>query len=88
MYPEMTVDVKHPDLTIHCEIRDLAYLYTSPKPGPGGLPVSTAGKGMLLLSGGIDSPVAAYRMAQRGLKMDCIYFHAYPYTSDQALEKK
>ncbi|MGD9926243.1 MAG: tRNA uracil 4-sulfurtransferase ThiI [Sphaerochaeta sp.] len=87
MYPKMTVDVKHPDLTIHCEIRDQAYLYTSPKPGPGGLPVSTAGKGMLLLSGGIDSPVAAYRMAQRGLKMDCIYFHAYPYTSDQALEK-
>ncbi|MGE4454094.1 MAG: tRNA uracil 4-sulfurtransferase ThiI [Sphaerochaeta sp.] len=87
MYPEMTVDVKHPILTIHCEIRDQAYLYTSPKPGPGGLPVSTAGKGMLLLSGGIDSPVAAYRMAQRGLKMDCIYFHAYPYTSEQALEK-
>ncbi|MGH0054256.1 MAG: tRNA sulfurtransferase, partial [Sphaerochaetaceae bacterium] len=87
MYPAMTVDVKHPDLTIHCEIRDQAYLYTTPKQGLGGLPVSTAGKGVALLSGGIDSPVAAYRMAQRGLKMECIYFHAYPYTSDQALEK-
>ncbi|MGE4583381.1 MAG: tRNA uracil 4-sulfurtransferase ThiI [Sphaerochaeta sp.] len=86
-YPLMTVDVKHPNYTIFCEIRDKAYLYTSPKSGPGGLPVTTAGKGMLLLSGGIDSPVAGYRMAQRGLKMDCIYFHAYPYTSDEALEK-
>ncbi|MGE4463810.1 tRNA uracil 4-sulfurtransferase ThiI [Sphaerochaeta sp.] len=86
-YPEMHVDVKNPDMIITCEIRDKAYLYTSAKPGPGGLPVSTAGKGMLLLSGGIDSPVAAYRMAQRGLKMECIYFHAYPYTSELALEK-
>jgi thiamine biosynthesis protein ThiI len=86
-YPSMHVDVKHPDKTIHCEIRDKAYLYTSPEDGPGGLPVTTAGKGMLLLSGGIDSPVAGYRMAQRGLKMECIYFHAYPYTSEQALEK-
>ena len=68
-YPEMHVDVKHPEMIITCEIRDKAYLYTSAKPGPGGLPVTSAGKGMLLLSGGIDSPVAAYRMAQRGLKM-------------------
>lgn len=86
-YPEMKVNVKNPDKTIYCEIRDKAYLYSSPIPGPGGLPVNTAGKGMLLLSGGIDSPVAAYRMAQRGLKQECIYFHAYPYTSDLALEK-
>jgi len=57
------------------------------KSGPNGLPVSTAGKGMLLLSGGIDSPVAGYRMASRGMKLECIYFHAYPYTSDMALEK-
>lgn len=86
-YPKMTVNVKQPDMTIHCEIRDQAYLYTTAKKGPGGLPVGSAGKGMLLLSGGIDSPVAAYKMASRGLKMDCIYFHAYPYTSEQALEK-
>ncbi|MFA6784342.1 MAG: tRNA 4-thiouridine(8) synthase ThiI [Spirochaetia bacterium] len=86
-YPDMTVDVQNPDKTIFCEIRDRAYLYTSPQPGPGGLPVTTAGKGMLLLSGGIDSPVAGYRMAKRGLKMDCIYFHAYPYTSELALDK-
>ena len=86
-YPDMKVDVQNPDKTIFCEIRDRAYLYTSPQPGPGGLPVTTAGKGMLLLSGGIDSPVAGYRMAKRGLKMDCIYFHAYPYTSELALDK-
>ena len=86
-YPTMKVNAKHPEKTIYCEIRDKAYLYTSPQPGPGGLPVSTAGKGMLLLSGGIDSPVAGYRMAQRGLKQECIYFHAAPYTSEQALEK-
>lgn len=86
-YPSMKVNAKYPEKTIYCEIRDKAYLYTSPMPGPGGLPVSTAGKGMLLLSGGIDSPVASYRMAQRGLKQECIYFHAAPYTSEQALEK-
>lgn len=86
-YPSMKVNAKYPEKTIYCEIRDKAYLYTSPMPGPGGLPVSTAGKGMLLLSGGIDSPVASYRMAQRGLKQECIYFHAAPYTSEQALDK-
>ncbi len=87
VHPALTVDVRKPEMTIYCEIRDMAYLYTSPKRGLGGLPVSTAGKGMLLLSGGIDSPVAGYQMAQRGLRMECIYFHAYPYTSDEALEK-
>ncbi|MDX9916118.1 MAG: THUMP domain-containing protein, partial [Sphaerochaeta sp.] len=87
IHPALTVDVRKPEMTIYCEIRDMAYLYTSPKRGLGGLPVSTAGKGMLLLSGGIDSPVAGYQMAQRGLRMECIYFHAYPYTSDEALEK-
>ena len=86
-YPAMKVNAKYPEKTIYCEIRDKAYLYTSPQPGPGGLPVSTAGKGMLLLSGGIDSPVAGYRMAQRGLKQECVYFHAAPYTSEQAMEK-
>lgn len=86
-YPEMAVKVKNPEKVLFCEIRDQAYLYTSPKPGLGGLPTGTAGKGLLLLSGGIDSPVAGFRMAKRGLSQDCLYFHAYPYTSDQALQK-
>lgn len=86
-YPEMKVKVKNPEKELRVEIRDRAYLYTSPVPGPGGLPVGTAGKGLLLLSGGIDSPVAGWRMAKRGLKQDCLYFHAYPYTSDMALQK-
>ncbi len=87
IHPNLVVDVHRPQMRLYCEIRDKAYLYTSPKSGLGGLPVSTAGRGVLLLSGGIDSPVAGYRMAQRGLRMECIYFHAYPYTGDEALEK-
>lgn len=86
-YPDMKVKVKNPEKELRVEVRDKAYLYTSPVPGPGGLPVGTAGKGLLLLSGGIDSPVAFWRMAKRGLKQDCLYFHAYPYTSDMALQK-
>jgi len=86
-YPNMTVNLKNPDKTLYVEVREKVYLYTSPVSGPGGLPVSSAGKGLLLLSGGIDSPVAGWRMAKRGLNMDCLYFHAYPYTSDQALQK-
>jgi len=85
--PELRVDVHHPDRILHVEIRDKAYLYASPEPGPGGLPVGTAGRGMLMLSGGIDSPVAGYRMAKRGLRQEAVYFHAYPYTSDEAKEK-
>jgi len=87
MYPDMKVKVKNPEKTLFIEVRDNVYMYTSPVAGPGGLPVGTAGKGLLLLSGGIDSPVAGYRMAKRGLKQDCLYFHAYPYTSEQALQK-
>ena len=83
----MTVDLKHPEHTLTCEIRNDVYLYTSEKKGESGLPYATAGKGMLLLSGGIDSPVAGYMMAKRGMKLDAIYFHAYPYTSEMALEK-
>jgi thiamine biosynthesis protein ThiI len=85
--PDLSVDVHHPDKTLYVEIRDKAYLYASLEPGPGGLPVGTAGRGMLMLSGGIDSPVAAYRMAKRGLRQEAVYFHAYPYTSDEAKEK-
>ncbi len=87
LFPEMTVDLKHPEHTLTCEIRSNVYLYTSEKKGEGGLPYATAGKGMLLLSGGIDSPVAGCMMAKRGLKLDAIYFHAYPYTSELALDK-
>lgn len=86
-YPDMRVDVHKPEKLLYCEVRDKAYVYASPIPGPGGLPTGTAGKGLLLLSGGIDSPVAGYRMSKRGLKLDCLYFHAYPYTSEQALQK-
>lgn len=85
--PALKVDVHNPDWTISIEIRDLAYVYGAGEKGTGGLPVGSAGKGMLLLSGGIDSPVAGYLMAKRGLRMDAVYFHAYPYTSDDALLK-
>ena len=87
VHPALRVDLKRPDLVLHVEIRGNAFIYTSDQAGVKGLPVGTAGRGLLLLSGGIDSPVAAYEMAKRGLKLDCLYFHAYPYTSDEALEK-
>ena len=87
LFPNLTVDLKNPDHTLTCEIRGDAYLYTDEEKGEGGLPYATAGKGVLLLSGGIDSPVAGYMMAKRGMKLDAIYFHAYPYTSEMALEK-
>ncbi len=86
-YPSLTVNLKKPDYTITVEIRSECYIYTHSQKGLGGLPVSTAGRGMLLLSGGIDSPVAGVMMAKRGMKLDCCYFHAYPYTSEMALEK-
>jgi len=83
----LEVDVKNPDWIIHVELREKAYVYGYGVKGPGGLPVSTAGRGMLLLSGGIDSPVAGYLMAKRGLKLDAVYFHTPPYTSNEAHEK-
>jgi len=86
-YPDLDVNLTKPDYVLTCEIRHEVYLYTESMKGPGGLPVGTAGRGVLLLSGGIDSPVAAVSMAKRGMKLDCIYFHAYPYTSEMALEK-
>ncbi len=87
IYPELSVNLSNPDYILTCEIRSDAYLYTGEEKSIGGLPVGTAGRGMVLLSGGIDSPVAACMMAKRGMKADCIYFHAYPYTSEMALEK-
>jgi tRNA uracil 4-sulfurtransferase len=85
--PFLRVDVRNPQWKLRIEIREQVYLYIDEKKGPGGLPVASAGKGLLLLSGGIDSPVAGYLMAKRGLAQEAVYFHAYPYTSDEALEK-
>jgi thiamine biosynthesis protein ThiI len=81
------VDVHHPDVTIRVEIREKAYIYGREKGGLRGLPVGCAGRGLLLLSGGIDSPVAGYMMALRGMTIRALYFHAYPYTGDEAKEK-
>lgn len=86
-FPEMTVDVHEPDVMMNVEIREKIYLYSEIIPGPGGMPVGTGGKGMLLLSGGIDSPVAGYMIAKRGVKIDAVYFHAPPYTSERAKQK-
>ncbi len=85
--PFLRVDVRNPQWKLRIEIREQVYLYVDEKEGPGGLPVGSAGKGLLLLSGGIDSPVAGYLMAKRGLSQEAVYFHTYPYTSDEALEK-
>ena len=86
-YPEMHVDVHNPDVMINIEVREKIYIYSKIIPGPGGMPVGTGGKAMLLLSGGIDSPVAGYMIAKRGVKIDAVYFHAPPYTSDRAKQK-
>ena len=86
-FPEMRVDVHKPDILLHVEIRDKVYLYSEIIPGPGGMPVGTGGKAMLLLSGGIDSPVAGWMVAKRGVKIDAVYFHAPPYTSERAKQK-
>ncbi len=86
-FPGMRVQLSNPDLTISVELRDKAYLYGPTIGAPGGLPTGSAGKGLLMLSGGIDSPVAGYLMAKRGLSIDALYFHAYPFTSDEAREK-
>lgn len=86
-YPEMTVDVHAPEILLNVEIREKIYIYSEIIPGPGGMPVGTGGKAMLLLSGGIDSPVAGYMIAKRGVKIDAVYFHAPPYTSERAKQK-
>ncbi len=87
-YPgRLRVDVHQPDFTLYVEVRDSIYLYSQIIQGHKGLPVGTGGRGMLLLSGGIDSPVAGYMMASRGMELEAVYFHAFPFTSDQAKEK-
>lgn len=87
-YPEMKVDVHEPEVTIYIEIRpEDINIYSEIIPGPGGMPVGSSGRAMLLLSGGIDSPVAGYLSAKRGVSVDAIYFHAPPYTSERAKQK-
>ncbi|MBS5522162.1 MAG: tRNA 4-thiouridine(8) synthase ThiI [Clostridiales bacterium] len=86
-FPEARVDVHHPEIFLNIEIRQKTYIYSLSVPGPGGMPVGTNGKAMLLLSGGIDSPVAGYMIAKRGVKIDATYFHAPPYTSERAKQK-
>ena len=85
--PNLKVDVHEPDIYLNVELRQKIYLYCESIAGPGGMPVGTAGKAMLLLSGGIDSPVAGYMVAKRGVELEATYFHAPPYTSERAKQK-
>ncbi len=86
-FPDMRVDVHEPELQLYVEIRDEIFIYSKIIPGPGGMPVGTNGRAMLLLSGGIDSPVAGYMISKRGVSLDAVYFHAPPYTSERAKQK-
>jgi len=86
-HPDIHVDVHKPDITIFVEIREKAYVYGDGFAGVRGLPVGSGGRGLLLLSGGIDSPVAGFRMLSRGLSLESLYFHSHPYTSQQAWDK-
>lgn len=87
-YPHLRVDVHNPDVTVYVEIRDFgAYIHADPLRGAGGIPVGTGGRAVILISGGIDSPVAAYMMAKRGLKLTAVHFASPPYTSPRAEEK-
>ncbi len=86
-YPNMKVDVHNPQINITVEVRSNIYIYSKIIPGPGGMPTGTAGRSMLLLSGGIDSPVAGYMISKRGVVIDAVYFHAPPYTSERAKDK-
>lgn len=86
-FPSLQVDVHEPQVSIHIEIRERISFYSESFPGAGGMPVGTNGRAMLLLSGGIDSPVAGYMIAKRGVAIDATYFHAPPYTSERAKQK-
>ncbi len=86
-FPTLTVDVHNPDILLDVEIRDKAYIYSKIIPGPGGMPVGSNGSAELCLSGGIDSPVAGWMIAKRGVTIDAVYFHAPPYTSERARQK-
>lgn len=87
-FPHLTVDVHHPDLIVHVEIRDFgAYVHGMPRPGAGGIPVGTGGKAAILISGGLDSPVAAWMLAKRGVNLTAVHFASPPYTSPRAEDK-
>ncbi|ARP51024.1 tRNA uracil 4-sulfurtransferase ThiI [Caproicibacterium sp. XB2] len=87
-FPNLKVDVHHPDVAVYVEVRDFgAYIHSNPKRGAGGIPVGTGGKAALLISGGIDSPVAAWRMARRGVELTAVHFASPPYTSERAEQK-
>ena len=87
-FPNLSVDVHNPELTVHLEVRDYAaFVHADPEPGAGGLPVGANGRAVSLLSGGIDSPVASWMMAKRGLALEMVHFFSYPYTSPEAKEK-
>ena len=86
-FPEIRVDVHHPDVQVNIEVRNQIYVYSQIIPGAGGMPVGTNGKAMLLLSGGIDSPVAGYMISKRGVGLEATYFHAPPYTSERAKQR-
>ena len=86
--PHISVDVHNPEITVRVEIREkAAYIHGETKPGAGGIPVGTGGKATLLLSGGIDSPVAGFMIAKRGVELCCVHYHSFPYTSERAREK-
>ena len=85
--PNLTVDVTDPEIELMVEIREEIFIYSQIIPGPGGMPVGSGGKAMLLLSGGIDSPVAGYMVSKRGVVIEAVYFHAPPYTSERAKQK-
>ena len=88
LYPNLQVDVHQPELTVHLEVRDYAaFVHADPEPGAGGLPGGTSGRALSLLSGGIDSPVASWMMAKRGVALEMVHFYSYPYTSPEAREK-
>lgn len=86
-FSDLKVDVHNPELYLYIDIKQNTYIYTEKIKGTGGLPIGTSGKGLLLLSGGIDSPVAGFLMAKRGLALSCVHFHSYPFTSERAEEK-
>lgn len=86
-HPQLKVDVHAPDHLLSLEIRDHAYLYVKVYPGPGGMPVGSNGKATLLLSGGIDSPVAGYMIMKRGVSLSAVHFHSFPYTGERSKEK-
>ncbi|MCC8121935.1 MAG: tRNA 4-thiouridine(8) synthase ThiI [Oscillospiraceae bacterium] len=87
-FPHLSVDVHHPELTVTLEVRELAaYVHADPQPGAGGLPVGVNGKAVALLSGGIDSPVASWMIAKRGVSLEMAHFFSYPYTSQEAKQK-